>query len=367
MGLLLAALIAATVWGEYASGARGLLLGLDIAVGVLGASAFPALLRLPTTAGLVVIALAAVSPAATPPATVAVVTVARGRHIAVAVGVALAGVAAHAVRGLWRPMPGLSYGWWLLLVVVAHGALLGWGALAKARRALIESLEDRARRAEAEQGRRIAEARAAERARIAREMHDVLAHRLSLLATYAGALEYRPDLPGERVADAAGVIRSTAHQALDELRDVILLLRDDAGGDAEPERPVPGLADLPGLVDESRSTGTAVLWDGEPPAADTVPQATGRTAYRIVQEALTNARKHAPGQPVRLVLGGEPGTVLSIDVSNPLPAGPPPARPPGAGTGLVGLTERVRLAGGRLDHDATAGRFRLRASLPWPP
>jgi signal transduction histidine kinase len=103
------------------------------------------------------------------------------------------------------------------------------------------------------------------------------------------------------------------------------------------------------------------LRDGVGVAA--VPGTTARTAYRVVQEALTNARKHAPGQPVRIALDGTPGSALRVDVTNPLGA---PTEIPGAGTGLVGLTERVRLAGGRLDHRATATEFVLTASLPWP-
>ena len=109
--------------------------------------------------------------------------VAQRRRFPVAAAVAAAGIAAHLVQGLWRPNSGISFGWWLLLICAAYGALLGWGALARARRALLISLRERARRAEAEQGRRVAEARMAERTQIAREMHDVLAHRLSLLAT----------------------------------------------------------------------------------------------------------------------------------------------------------------------------------------
>jgi signal transduction histidine kinase len=203
----------------------------------------------------------------------------------------------------------------------------------------------------------------AERTRIAREMHDVLAHRLSLLATYAGALEYRPDAPPERLSQAAGVVRAGVHQALEELREVILLLRaDDAG---EDDRPQPVLADVPRLVSESRDAGGPVELRDELPAAADLPPAAGRTAYRVVQEALTNARKHAAGRPVRVVLRGRPGDGLVIDVRNPLrgDGGDPP---PGSGTGLVGLTERVRLAGGTLDHEAAAGEFRLRAWLPWP-
>ena len=108
---------------------------------------------------------------------------------------------------------------------MAYAALLGFGALTQARAALLISLRDRARRAEAEQDRRVAEARVAERARIAREMHDVLAHRLSLVATYAGALEYRPDASREQLAAAAGIVRDGVHQALDELREVVTVLR----------------------------------------------------------------------------------------------------------------------------------------------
>jgi len=101
--------------------------------------------------------------------------------------------------------------------------------------------------------------------------------------------------------------------------------------------------------------------------AERVPGAAERTAYRVVQEGLTNARKHAPGEPVQVVLDGRPGERLLIDIRNPLGDGH--AAPPaitGSGTGLIGLTERIRLAGGKLDHQVTDGEFRLAARLPWP-
>ena len=107
--------------------------------------------------------------------------VAQRRRFAIAAAVGAAGVVTNAVRGLWRPINGLPFIWWLVLVIVAEAALVGWGQLTQARHALVASLRERARRAEAEQGRRVAKARAFERTRIAREMHDVLAHRLSLL------------------------------------------------------------------------------------------------------------------------------------------------------------------------------------------
>ncbi|MEU8801866.1 histidine kinase [Spirillospora sp. NPDC048819] len=357
-------LIAVTIWARHDAGAAGGTLAVDIAAGAAAWLLSPVLLWRPVPVALVLTALAAVSAAATPAATIAALQVAQRRPFPVAAGVGAAGIAAHVVQGLWQPPGGISFGWWLLLIAAGYGALVGWGALARARRALLISLSERARRAEAEQGRRVAEARMAERTRIAREMHDVLAHRLSLLATYAGALEYRPDAPPEKLSQAAGVVRAGVHQALDELREVIMLLRGE--DTAEEGRPQPVLADVPHLVRESRDAGGTVELRDEVAEPDALPAAAGRTAYRVVQEGLTNARKHAAGLPVTVALEGRPGTRLVIDIRNPLPpAGAGPAAP-GSGTGLVGLTERVRLAGGRLDHQATAGEFRLRAWLPWP-
>src|SRR5262245_16694902 len=118
--------------------------------------------------------------------------------------------------------------------VLAIGGVLAWGMFVRARRQLVFSLRDRALRAETEQQLRVEQARQQERARIAREMHDVLAHRISLLSLHAGALEFRPDAPPEEVARAAGVIRSSAHDALEDLRAVIGVLREGTDG-AGPE------------------------------------------------------------------------------------------------------------------------------------
>jgi signal transduction histidine kinase len=364
----LALLIAAAVWGEHAARPVDGWLVLDVAIGIAGCALVPVLVRWPVPGALALAVLAAVSPAATPPATAGTLIVAQRRRLPVAAAVAAAGVLAHVVRGAWRPAGGLSLAWWLVLVLVAHAALVGWGALSRSRRALIASLRERARRAEADQARLVAEARALERTQIAREMHDVLAHRLSLLATYAGALEYRPHARPEDLSRAAGVIRESVHQALGDLRDVITLLRDDDLAGGADDRPQPALTDLPELLAQSRSAGADVQLQGHVSRGDALPAATGRTTYRIVQEALTNARKHASGQPVRVVLDGRPGDGLTIEIRNPMPAGSP-LRPlvPGSGMGLVGLTERARLAGGRLDHRVTAGgEFRLHAWLPWP-
>jgi signal transduction histidine kinase len=231
----------------------------------------------------------------------------------------------------------------------------------------VVSLRDRAERAEAEQQLRVEQARQAERARIAREMHDVLAHRISLLSLHAGALEFRPDAPPDEVARAASVIRASAHDALEDLRTVIGVLRETPDGDA-PERPQPVLGDLPSLIEESRAAGMRVSFDSRISAVG-LPEGTGRSAYRIVQEGLTNARKHARGSAVDVTVAGAPGGGLEIEIRNRLPVGAPAASAeiPGAGTGIIGLAERASLAGGRLEHGRTdAGDYRLWAWLPWP-
>jgi signal transduction histidine kinase len=360
------ALIAVTLLTRWSGHSPGPLLALDLAAGALSWLLTPLVLWRPVATTAVLTALAAVSPAATPPATLGALQVARRRRSPVAIAVAVAGLGAHAVQGAWRSNSGMSYGWWLALVALAYVALLGWGAWAQAREALIRSLHDRARRAEAEQGRRVAEARVLERRKIAREMHDVLAHRLSLLATFAGAMEYRPDSSPEQLSRAAGVVRDGVHQALDELREVISLLRDDDPPNSDGFRPQPGLADVPRLVEESRDAGSEVHLREAVDEPAEAPPSVARTAYRVIQEGLTNARKHAVGQPVQVVVRGGPGAGLEIDVRNTLTQ--ERTAPPrwSGGAGLVGLTERVHLAGGRLDHEVASGEFRLHASIPWP-
>ena len=286
---------------------------LDVAVAVAAIACLPWVVGHLPRAALVVTVLAALSPVATPIATLTAVAAARTRPLRAAVAVAAAGVLAHVVQALWRPRPGLALGWWTLLVVAVYAALVAWGALSRARRQVLESLHERAVRAEADRDRAAGEARAQERTRLAREMHDVLAHRLSLLATYAGALEYRPDSSPERLAQAAGVVRDGAHQALEELRKVIGVLRHESPetehrGDAARRRPQPGYPDLAALVAETVAAGTSVDLSVEVEGGDvgveTMPGTCGRTLYRVVQESLTNARKHAPRSAVEVAVAG---------------------------------------------------------------
>ena len=201
--------------------------------------------------------------------------------------------------------------------MLATGAVIAWGMFVRSRRQLVLSLRDRAERAEAEQQLRVEQARQHERARIAREMHDVLAHRISLLSLHAGALEFHPDAPPEEIARAAGVIRASAHDALEDLRTVIGVLRAEAG-DGDPEPPQPTLADLPALIEESREAGMQVRFECELAEPAAVPAATGRSAYRIVQEGLTNARKHARGAAVEVTVEGTAGH--RADDRDPQPA-----------------------------------------------
>ncbi|GGS96559.1 two-component sensor histidine kinase [Streptomyces tanashiensis] len=274
--------------------------------------------------------------------------------------------ATSTVQVFVRPDPttnvGLSIGLGFILILL----VTAWGMLVRSRRQLVEALRERARRAEAEAELRAAQAQRLAREAIAREMHDVLAHRLTLLSVHAGALEFRPDAPPEQIARAAGVIRDSAHEALQDLREIIGVLRAP-GENGDGDRPQPTLVTLDALVDESREAGTEVVLDStvDDPAA--VPAATGRTVYRIAQEGLTNARKHAPGTTVTVTVRGRPGEGLTVDIHNPAPAGPVP-HVPGSGQGLIGLTERAALAGGRMEHGpAPDGGFALHAWLPWPP
>jgi signal transduction histidine kinase len=242
----------------------------------------------------------------------------------------------------------------LMLGVAVQGAATGWGLVIHHHRQLVARAGAEARLL-AEQAQHHA------REAVAREMHDVLGHRLSLLSVYAGALEYRPGAPPEEVAGAAKVIRESAHQALQDLRAVIGVLRAPVG-----ELPQPGLADVQELVDESSRAGMRIELSA--PLPESVPDTTGRTTYRVVQEALTNARKHAPGAEVHVLVAGAPGEGLTVEVCNTAPDPGSATSGGSAGQGLVGLAERVTLAGGHLVHGPTAaGGWRVGARLPWPP
>jgi signal transduction histidine kinase len=254
----------------------------------------------------------------------------------------------------------------LVLAPVVYGAAAVTGFYVGARRELAANRHEQALAAEREQALVAETARESERTRIAREMHDVLAHRISLVALHAGALVYREDLTRAQTAETAATIQANAQLALTELRQVLGVLRPGDGAQ-DVEAPQPTLAELPALLADSREAGTEVTLDTSRLAGtlDLVPTTLSRNAFRILQESLTNARKHAPGVPVKVAVAGAPGARLDLEVSNPIGTRAGIALP-SAGVGLAGLSERAVLAGGTLEHGARSdGSFVVEAELPW--
>jgi len=206
-----------------------------------------------------------------------------------------------------------------------------------------------------------------ERLRIARELHDVLAHSLTLVNAQAAVADYLVRTDPQAASEVLrGMTQHTA-RALDELRAMVGLLRQDGdtpGGGAEGLRPAPGLERLDELLDGFRAAGcdVALTVTGEP--LDLPPRGD-LAAYRIIQEALTNATKHAPGAPVRVTLDWGT-TELTLGVANDRPVGLPSAhRGPGTGHGLIGMRERALAAGGSLWTGRRAGGgYLVSATLP---
>jgi signal transduction histidine kinase len=354
---------------QNADTARTWLIVVDVAVGVPTVAAFWVRRRYPLIVGVLCITASTVSGLAGGFAIAAMFTVSVYCTPRRTLEVAALAVAVNAVypivyrdAGGGYDVAGLVAGELATIIAVVFGAFV------RARRELVLSLHERAWRVEDEQQRRVAEAERAERNRIAREMHDVLAHRISLLSVHAGALEFNPDASPQEIARAAEIIRTAARAAQEDLREIIGVLRTETPEDAV-EPPQPTLADVRGLVQESRGAGMDVrmLADVE---ADGLPPTLGRTIFRLVQEALTNARKHAAGQQVTIEIAGRRGSPVRVTIVNRPAVGRRDETDPaqvGSGTGLIGLRERVALAGGRLEHGRLYdGGFRLSATLPWP-
>jgi signal transduction histidine kinase len=358
VAIVVGALVLADTWGEHSDA----MAAIDIVLGVVALVSLWWRRSHPAAVGLLTATLSAISGAAQGPGLIGGFNIAvRGTRREIAAVVAVTAIGIPIYSAVYPG--GDSYLLNLFIGALVTALVLGWGLLVRVRREQVLALRERADQLEAEQRLHLEHAREAERRRIAREMHDVLAHRVSLLSLHAGALEFRPDAPPDEVARAAGVIRENARAALEELREVIGVLRDESDG-GPPEPPQPTLADVPALVEESRAAGMRVSSridvDGD------VPPALGRTAYRIVQEGLTNARKHAPASAVDVSIGGGEELVVEVVSRRPVGVGAGAAPLPGAGSGLIGLSERVALAGGALRHGPdAAGDFVLRATLPW--
>lgn len=335
---------------------------LDVALGSGACLSLWARRSRPVAVALFATAVSAFSALALGAALIAIFNAAMRGRVRPLFAVAVAALVGSAVFPLLNPsaapvlrqrFPGF------MLTAIAFG----WGLFLRARRGLIISLRERAEQLEADQKHNIEEARDAERKRIAREMHDVLAHRLSLLSVHAGALEFHPSAPANEIAEAARVIRTAASAALDELRQVVLVLREDST--TARESPQPSLARLPDLIEESRAAGMTIRTRIETP--EPLPDTLGRTAYRIIQEGLTNARKHAPGAAVDLTITADGDEAMAVEVISRAHANSR-STPAQGGTGLIGLSERVALVGGSIEHGRNHdGDFVLRATFPRRP
>ncbi|MET8426967.1 histidine kinase [Nocardia sp. NPDC004860] len=254
--------------------------------------------------------------------------------------------------------------WWELFfhrgVIVTVGLALPLllGLWTNQRAETLAALRERAEQAERERDLRAAAAVEAERLRIAGELHDIVAHRISQITVLAGALEVSAD---GKPAEIAGTIRATGSRALTEMRELLGVLRARDGGEAVPLRPVPDLGAIAELVAEAVAAGQQVDLS-LPPDLPPVPGPVGRAAHRLVREALTNAAKHAAGAEVRVALTVA-GDRLDVDVRNG-PGERTALAAQGSGFGLLGMRERVELAGGTVHSGPLAGGYRVHATFP---
>lgn len=234
------------------------------------------------------------------------------------------------------------------------------------RRTLLHALQQRNAQLLWERAMVAGQARLLERQRIAQDMHDSLGHQLALIAVHTGALEVDPELTG-RQREAVGVLREASVTAMHELREVVGILRDGVEGPPpvdESGRAARGTAGIEGLVESARSAGNAVelqcAGEVRPLAA-----AADHAAYRIVQEALTNAFKHAPGAPIEVELRYEPDSFV-VEIVSGSAASAAPGEVVSGGQGLTGLRERARLVGGIVHAGhADGGGFRVAGVLPY--
>ena len=262
----------------------------------------------------------------------------------------------------------------LLAVHVVAGGILGaeilfgvlvWGGAwlagdrTRLRRERMAELEERALRAEREAERERLLAAAEERGRIARDLHDSAGHAINVILVHAGMGRLQTGRDAERTRQAFETIEEVARETMGEIDQMVRALREDAEPPGEVEPP-PGLAALEGLVERHRAAGlgaTSAIHGSRRP----LPAAVDRGAYRIVQEALTNAARHGGGDARVDVSFGE--GVLEVTVVNALGGGRGP-EPGGGGHGIVGMRERAALLGGSLDAGPRDGRFRVHARLP---
>jgi signal transduction histidine kinase len=281
--------------------------------------------------------------------------------------VCLAGSAVGVLR--WISLINHSLLEWLTAgaMLFAGPALLVWvvGDSMRYRRAYYASLEDRAARLEAERDAQAQIAAAAERARIARELHDVIAHNVSVMVVQADGASYALDADPARAREALAAISATGRQALAEMRRLLGVLRREADSASSVRAPQPGIGELGELLDQARGAGLPVSFtvEGDP---QPLPGGVALAAYRIVQESLTNTRKHAgPVTSAAVLLRYSPDTVvltISDDGWGDLGGTVLPGAP---GHGMTGMRERVAIYGGSVTAGPRpGGGFEVVATLP---
>ncbi|MFD7180699.1 sensor histidine kinase [Streptomyces sp. NPDC059904] len=268
-----------------------------------------------------------------------------------------------------RVSPAVSVWDALFFLLSTATAALALGLMIRIRRAQLAGLRDRAARLETERDQRGRLAVAAERTRVAREMHDIVGHNLSVIVTLADAGAYATTVAPERGREALHLIGDTGRQALGELRRLLGVLREADGPRTEPElSPQPGLADIDALCEGVRAAGLDVIYrtGGDVDALDSGVQLT---VYRIVQEALTNTLKHAGADSRANLAIVVENTRLTITVQDSGPAAPAGRRGPAneEGHGLVGMRERVALYSGHVSAGPAGAGWTVRAALDLAP
>jgi signal transduction histidine kinase len=238
------------------------------------------------------------------------------------------------------------------------------GGYVSTRHRYTRAVEERAQALEAQHAAETAAALAQERLRIARELHDVIAHSVGLMGVQAGAVRRRLQPEQEALRDMLLSVEGTGRSAIEELRHVLGVLRADGPAPGEGTAPQPTLAELPDLVAAARAAGQEVCLV----VSGSASRGGGAevSGYRIVQEALTNARKHAPGSAVEVTVHYAPDAIR-IGARNPLPAALSGEPTQGTGHGLLGMRERVQAFGGSLEVDRDGGWFAVRAVFPLSP
>lgn len=240
----------------------------------------------------------------------------------------------------WTPEGAYQSSWWgLALVGLSVECFVAWGSTIAAHRGLVRSLREQNEALAREKQSAVMAAQIQERLDIAREMHDVLAHRLSLISMHSAALEHRTTMADDERIQAGALIRSNARASLSELRDILSDLRED-----QPHAPQPGITDLPRLADEASTPANPVQVNMDSDGSGLAPGA-GRHVFRIAQEAITNAHKHGSPGCIHVRLRSEADHYL-LKVINPVNESSSTL----PGFGLQGITERVHLCGGSLAH-----------------